>query len=135
MWCNVGFAEIELNCNTKEMVSNSNRDATDFPDCMGTDDPCNPVGSELVTYRFAAILTEDVTNNQADSTLESGLTWLAAMINQANLLTIRDFSFKLQICCFRKTRLVIEKEMRPKISFFRPQNLFQKPNTSINKIE
>jgi len=89
--------EIELNCNTKEMVSNSNRDATDFPDCMGTDDPCNPVGSELVTYRFAAILTEDVTNNQADSTLESGLTWLAAMINQANLLTIRDFSFKLQI--------------------------------------
>ena len=88
---------IESMCNVKEKVSNANRDVTDFPGCMGTDDPCNPVGSELVTYRFASILTEDVTTNQADGTLEGGLTWLVAMINQTNQITIRDFSFHLQI--------------------------------------
>ncbi len=89
--------DIEMICNIKETVSHADRDATDFPDCMGTDDPCNPVGIELVTYRFASILTEDVTNNRADGTVEGGLTWLVAMINQANQITIRDFSFHLQI--------------------------------------
>ena len=42
--------DIEMICNIKETVSHADRDATDFPDCMGTDDPCNPVGIELVTY-------------------------------------------------------------------------------------
>ena len=89
--------DIEMTCNIKETVSQSERDVTDFPDCIGTDEPCNPVGIELVTYRFASILTEDVTNNRADGTVEGGLTWLVAMINQANQITIRDFSFHLQI--------------------------------------
>jgi len=89
--------EIEFNCNIIESTGTVTRDATDFPDCMGVDDPCNPVGSELVTYRFAGIVTEDVNNAQADSTVEGGLTWLVGMINQANLITIRDFGFQLQI--------------------------------------
>ena len=89
--------DIELNCKIKESAGTVVRDATDFPECMGVDDPCNPVGSELVTYRFAGILTEDVTNEQADSTVESGLTWLVGMVNQANVITIRDFGFQLQI--------------------------------------
>ena len=89
--------EIEFNCNIKESSHTLTRDVTNFPDCIGVDDPCNPVGNELVTYRFAGIVTEDVNNTQADSTVAGGLTWLVGMINQANLITIRDFGFQLQI--------------------------------------
>ena len=89
--------KMNYSCNTKKTSNSTNRTLIDFPECMGVDDPCNPAGDELVTYRFAGILTDEITNSHADGTVEGGLTWLASMINQTNLITIRDFSFKLQI--------------------------------------
>ena len=46
----------------------------------GHHDPCYPSGVELVTYRFAAMLTEAVTNDVADGTVEGGLTWLVGLL-------------------------------------------------------
>ena len=52
----------------------------DFPECIGSDDPCYPAGVELVTYRFAAMITESVNNSEADGTVEGGLTWLVGSV-------------------------------------------------------
>ena len=81
-----------------ELITNS-RDVNDdiFPDCVGMDDPCIPVGSELVTHRVAVVVTEDVNNEVADGTVEGGLTWLVGIVNQINLIWIRDLSFRMQI--------------------------------------
>ena len=69
----------------------------DFPECLGTDDPCYPAGVELVTYRFAAMLTEAVTNDAADGTVEGGLTWLVGSVAYVNAFYVRDITFQLQI--------------------------------------
>ncbi len=69
----------------------------DFPECLGTDDPCYPAGVELVTYRFAAMITESVNNSDADGTVEGGLTWLVGSVAYVNALYIRDVTFQLQI--------------------------------------
>ena len=81
-----------------EFIINS-RDVNDdiFPDCVGMDDPCIPVGSELVTHRVAVVVTEDVNNEVADGTVEGGLTWLVGIVNQINLIWVRDLSFRMQI--------------------------------------
>ena len=67
---------LDLGCRIINTLDESSWDARDFPDCLGTDDPCNPAGIELVTYRFAAMITESVNNSHADGTVEGGLTWL-----------------------------------------------------------
>ena len=84
----------DIVCNAKSSMSDQNRE---FPECMGTDDPCYPSGVELVTYRFAAMLTEAVTNDAADGTVEGGLTWLVGAVAYVNAMYVRDVTFQLQI--------------------------------------
>ena len=84
----------DIICNAKSSILEQNRE---FPDCMGTDDPCYPAGVELVTYRFAAMLTEAVTNDAADGTVEGGLTWLVGAVAYVNAMYVRDVTFQLQI--------------------------------------
>ena len=84
----------DIVCNAKSSMSDQNRE---FPECMGTDDPCYPAGVELVTYRFAAMLTEAVTNDAADGTVEGGLTWLVGAVAYVNAMYVRDVTFQLQI--------------------------------------
>ena len=78
---------------------NPSRDLNDeiFWDCVGTDEPCYPVGSTLTTYRFAGIMSERVTNDVSDGTIAGGLAWMTAMVNQINLLWIRELGFKLEL--------------------------------------
>jgi len=86
-------------CKVENALITNSRDVNDdvFPDCVGVDDPCIPIGSELVTHRVAVIVTEDVNNEVADGTVEGGLTWLVGIVNQINLIWIRDLSFRMQI--------------------------------------
>lgn len=81
------------------MQNNSSRDLNEdiFWDCVGTDEPCYPVGSTLTTYRFAGIMSERATNQVSDGTVDGGLAWMVAMVNQINLLWIRELSFKLEM--------------------------------------
>ena len=85
-------------CEPNDNLSVS-RDVNDdlFWDCVGSDQPCFPVGSVLTTYRFAGIMSERATNEVADGTIEGGLAWMTAMVNQINLLWIRELSFKLEM--------------------------------------
>ena len=73
------------------------RDLNDdiFWDCVGPDSPCYPVGSTLTTYRFAGIMSERANNDAADGTVEGGLAWMVSMVNQINLLWVRELGFKL----------------------------------------
>ena len=88
------FDHCEIN-----MQSDNSRDLNDdiFWDCVGTDEPCYPVGSILTTYRFAGIMSERATNEVSDGTVEGGLAWMVAMVNQINLLWVRELSFKLEM--------------------------------------
>ena len=88
------FDNCEIN-----MQSDNSRDLNDdiFWDCVGTDEPCYPVGSILTTYRFAGIMSERATNEVSDGTVEGGLAWMVAMVNQINLLWVRELSFKLEM--------------------------------------
>ena len=88
---------LDLGCRIIYTLDESSWDARDFPDCLGTDDPCNPAGIELVTYRFAAMITESVNNSDADGTVEGGLTWLVGSVAYVNALYIRDVTFQLQL--------------------------------------
>lgn len=81
-------------CKTNSTISEQTRE---FPECIGSDDPCYPSGTELVTYRFAAMVTEAVNNEVADGTVEGGLTWLIGSVAYVNALYIRDVAFQLQI--------------------------------------
>jgi len=77
--------------------NNHGNQTRDFPECLGADDPCYPSGIELVTYRFAAMVTESVNNSDADGTVEGGLTWLVGSVAYVNALYVRDLTFQLQI--------------------------------------
>ena len=81
-------------CKTNSNISEQIRE---FPECMGSDDPCYPSGKELVTYRFAAMVTEAVNNEVADGTVDGGLTWLVGSVAYVNALYVRDVAFQLQI--------------------------------------
>ena len=81
-------------CKTNSNISEQTRE---FPECMGSDDPCYPSGKELVTYRFAAMVTEAVNNEVADGTVDGGLTWLVGSVAYVNALYVRDVAFQLQI--------------------------------------
>ena len=88
-----------MTCDIEKKFIESSRDLNDdvFPECVGDEDPCIPIGDKLVTFRFAGIVTEDVNNDISDGTVSGGLSWLVAMLNQVNLLWIRDLSFQLQL--------------------------------------
>ena len=88
----------EDQCEINQHVSDS-RDLNDdvFWDCVGTDSPCYPVGSTLTTYRFAGIMSERANNEQTDGTVEGGLAWMVSMVNQINLLWVRELGFKLEM--------------------------------------
>ena len=68
-----------------------------FWNCIGTDSPCYPIGETLTTYRFAGIMSERANNEQADGTVEGGLAWMVSMVNQINLLWVRELGFKLEM--------------------------------------
>jgi len=73
------------------------RNREDFPDCVGEDVPCYSIGDTLVTYRFAGIITAEANNEIADGTVAGGMAWLNAIINQVNLLWVRELSFRLEL--------------------------------------
>jgi len=81
-------------CKTNSSLTEQTRE---FPECIGSDDPCYPSGTELVTYRFAAMVTEAVNNEAADGTVDGGLTWLVGSVAYVNALYVRDVAFQLQI--------------------------------------
>ena len=63
----------------------------------GSEDPCYPVGSELPTFKFAVIMTEQANNWVADGTIDGGLTWVVNSVSVINAIYIRDVSFQLQL--------------------------------------
>ena len=81
------------------MQNTALRDLNDdiFWNCVGADDPCYPVGSTLTTYRFAGIMSERATNEVSDGTVAGGLAWMVSMVNQINLLWVRELGFKLEM--------------------------------------
>ena len=92
------YSEKFLNQNTICKTNSSLTEQTrEFPECIGSDDPCYPSGTELVTYRFAAMVTEAVNNEAADGTVDGGLTWLVGSVAYVNALYVRDVAFQLQI--------------------------------------
>ena len=82
---------------TKHNVSALDLNDDVFWDCVGTDNPCYPVGANLTTYRFAGIMSERANNEEADGTVEGGLAWMVSMVNQINLLWVRELGFKLEM--------------------------------------
>ena len=87
---------------TKCEMSTQNTSLRDLNDdifwaCVGTDEPCYPVGSTLTTYRFAGILSERANNEVSVGTVEGGLAWMVAMVNQMNLLWVRELGFRLEL--------------------------------------
>lgn len=76
-------------------VNNTNRN--EFPECVGEAQPCYTIGDTLVTYRFAGILTAEANNEIADGTVPGGMTWMNALVNQINLLWVRELGFRLEL--------------------------------------
>jgi hypothetical protein len=75
----------------------ANLSRNDFPSCVGEDQPCYSIGDTLVTFRFAGILTAEANNEFADGTVAGGLAWMNALVNQINLLWVRELSFRLEL--------------------------------------
>ncbi|MBC8311503.1 MAG: hypothetical protein H8E72_04310 [Candidatus Marinimicrobia bacterium] len=83
----------------------------DFPYCVGEDEPCFEIGNKLVTYRYAGMMTAEANNEVADGTVEGGLAWIAAMVNQVNLVWVREMSFRLEL--IEDSDLLIYTDDRP----------------------
>ncbi len=64
---------------------------------MGEAQPCYTIGDTLVTFRFAGIFTAEANNDFADGTVAGGLAWMNALVNQINLLLVRELSFRLEL--------------------------------------
>ena len=75
----------------------SSRTTRNFPSCVGEAEPCYSIGDTLVTFRFAGILTAEANNEVGGGNLFGGLTWMNAMVNQINLLWVRELSFRLEL--------------------------------------
>ena len=75
----------------------TNVSRNDFPSCVGEAQPCYTIGDTLVTFRFAGILTAEANNEFADGTVAGGLAWMNALVNQINLLWVRELSFRLEL--------------------------------------
>ena len=83
----------------------------DFPYCVGEDEPCFEIGNNLVTFRYAGMITTEANNAVADGTTAGGLAWIAAMVNQVNLVWIRELSFRLEM--IEESDLLIYTNERP----------------------
>ena len=92
--CSINGCSDVIIRNESDNIETENRN---FPNCVGESDPCYPIGNNLVTFRYAGILTAEANNEVADGTVEGGLAWIAAMVNQVNLVWIRELSFRLQL--------------------------------------
>ena len=93
---NDNFANDYRECNMNQFI-NEYRDLNDdlFWECVGTNQPCNPVGTTLTKYRFAGIMSERANNQVSDGTIQGGLAWMVSIVNQINLLWIRELGFQL----------------------------------------
>lgn len=88
----------DFNCGYEYLYDELNNHRTEeFEECVGEINPCYLIGDKLVTYRVAVIMVESVTNSVADGTVEGGMSWIASMINQLNLLWLRELSFRLEL--------------------------------------
>ena len=83
--CSINGCSDVIIRNESDNIETENRN---FPNCVGESDPCYPIGNNLVTFRYAGILTAEANNEVADGTVEGGLAWIAAMVNQVNLVWI-----------------------------------------------
>ena len=82
----------EFNCGNT--VSSNSSILRNFDSCIGENEPCYTMGDKLITYRIAMIMTTDATNAVSDGTVQGGLTWIASMVNQLNLLWRRELGFE-----------------------------------------
>ena len=103
-----------------EFTENNTRD---FPYCVGDDEPCFEIGNNLVTFRYAGMMTSEANNEAADGTLEGGLAWIAAMVNQINLVWIRELSFRLEM--IEDSDLLIYTDDRPTPINFTDHDMYE----------
>ena len=94
----------------------------DFSYCVGEPEPCHTIGDTLVTFRYAAILTAEANNSVADGTLEGGLSWIAAMANQVNLVWVRELSFKLEL--IENNDMLIYTDANPTPELFTSHDMY-----------
>ena len=94
----------------------------DFSYCVGEPEPCHTIGDTLVTFRYAAILTSEANNSVADGTLEGGLSWIAAMANQVNLVWVRELSFKLEL--IENNDMLIYTDANPTPELFTAHDMY-----------
>ena len=92
---NLGCGDNDVFLRHEDQNDRSNRN--NFPACVGEDQPCYSIGDTLVTFRFAGIVTTEANNQISDGTVDGGLAWLNAMVNQVNLLWVRELSFRLEL--------------------------------------
>ena len=99
---NVSDVNQNLGCGDNDVIlryqdQNDRNNRNNFPACVGEDQPCYSIGDTLVTFRFAGIVTTEANNQISDGTVDGGLAWLNAMVNQVNLLWVRELSFRLEL--------------------------------------
>ena len=87
-------SEDAINVNSSNEIITGNRE---FSYCVGEPEPCFAIGDTLVTYRYAGILTAEANNSVSDGSTEGGLSWIASMANQINLVWVRELSFRLEL--------------------------------------
>ena len=85
----------EFNCGNTILDKDSL--SRNFDSCIGEEQPCYTMGDLLVTYRIPMIMPQAVTNQVADGTVQGGLTWVASMANQLNLLWRRELGFQFEL--------------------------------------
>ena len=86
-----------FNCGSEDTIIIDPYQDRDFPYCVGESEPCFAIGDSLVTYRYAGILTAEANNSVSDGSVEGGLSWIASMANQINLVWVRELSFRLEL--------------------------------------
>ena len=87
--------QLEFNCGNT--ILDTDLLSRDFDSCIGEEDPCYTMGDLLVTYRIPMIMPQAVTNEVADGTVQGGVTWVASMANQLNLLWRRELGFQFEL--------------------------------------
>lgn len=110
-----------------------NTDTRDFPYCVGEDEPCFEIGNNLVTFRFAGIMTAEANNSSVDGTVAGGLAWIAAMVNQVNLVWIRELSFRLEM--IENSDLLIYTDENPTPVAFTDYNMYDELGRVLSHLE
>jgi hypothetical protein len=113
-----------------EITDNTNRS---FPYCVGEDEPCFEIGNNLVTFRYAGILTAEANNSASDGTVSGGLAWIASMVNQINLVWVRDLSFRLEM--IENSDLLIYTDDNPTPVEFTDHNMYDELSRVLTHIE